>query len=47
MSKSKKVQKHRKVTISMEPDGFSIHTPQLSMRMTKPAWNECERRLYD
>ena len=47
MSKSKKVQKHRKVTISMEPDGFSIHTFELSMRMTKPAWKECKRRLYD
>ena len=47
MSKSKKVQKHRKVTISMEPDGFSIHTFELSMRMTKPVWKECKRRLYD
>ena len=47
MSKSVKVQKHRKVAITIEPDGFSIHTFALSMQMTKSAWMKCKQRLYD
>ena len=46
MSQSKKVQKHRKAEITLEPDGFSIHTFELSMKLSKSEWKECKQKLY-
>lgn len=39
MAKSKKVRKHRQAEITLEPDGFSIHTFELSMKLSKSEWN--------
>lgn len=46
MAKSKKVRKHRQAEITLEPDGFSIHTFELSMKLSKSEWKKCKQRLY-
>ena len=46
MAKSKKVRKHRRAEITLEPDGFSIHTFELSMKLSKSEWKKCKQRLY-
>lgn len=46
MAKSKKVRKHRQVEITLEPDGFSIHTFELSMQFSKSEWKKCKQKLY-
>lgn len=47
MTKTKKVRKYRKVNIMLEPDGFSIHTFELSMSLTKSEWKQCKHTLYE
>ncbi len=47
MSKTKKKRKNKTANITLEPDGFSIHTFQISMRMTQSEWLSCKRKLYD
>lgn len=46
MAKSKKVRKHRQAEITLEPDGFSIHTFELSMKLSKSEWKKCKQRLF-
>ena len=46
MAKSKKVRKHRQAEITLEPDGFSIHTVELSMKLKKSEWKQCKQQLY-
>lgn len=43
---SKKVKKHKKAEICLEPDGFSIHTFELSMQLSKSEWHNCKEQLY-
>lgn len=43
---SKKVKKHKKAEICLEPDGFSIHTFELSMQLSKSEWRNCKEQLY-
>lgn len=43
---SKKVKKHKKAEICLEPDGFSIHTFELSMQLSKSDWHKCKERLF-
>lgn len=46
MSKTPKVKKNKKVEITLEPDGFSIHTFELSMQLSEVEWKKCKQRLY-
>lgn len=46
MRKSKKTKKRRIGTFTLEPDGFSIHTVELSMKLTKAEWRRCKNALY-
>ena len=46
MAKSKKVRKHRQAEITLEPDGFSIHTFELSMKLSKSEWKKYKQRLF-
>lgn len=43
---SKKVFKHKTAKIYLEPDGFSIHTFELSTELSPSEWNKCKDRLY-
>lgn len=43
---SRKICKRKKITLTLEPDGFSIHTFELSMQLTKDHWNRCKDSLY-
>ena len=43
---SKKVKKRKTAQIILEPDGFSIHTFELSMKLSKSEWKKCKQRLY-
>lgn len=43
---SKKVKKHKKAEIRLEPDGFSIHTFELSMHLSKSEWHNCKEQLF-
>lgn len=43
---SKKTLKHKKAHIHLEPDGFSIHTFELSMQLSKSEWHNCKEQLY-
>lgn len=43
---SKKTLKHKKAEIRMEPDGFSIHTFELSMQLSKSDWRKCKELLF-
>lgn len=43
---SKKTLKHKKAEIRLEPDGFSIHTFELSMQLSKSDWHNCKEQLY-
>lgn len=43
---SKKVKKHKKAEIRLEPDGFSIHTFELSMQLSKSEWHNCKEQLF-
>lgn len=43
---SKKVKKHKKAEIRLEPDGFSIHTFELSMQLSKSDWHKCKEQLF-
>ena len=47
MAKSKKVRKHKQVEIALEPDGFSIHTFELSMKLSKSEWKQIRHILYE
>lgn len=47
MAKSKKVRKRKQAEITLEPDSFSIHTFELSMKLSKSEWKRCKQRLYD
>lgn len=44
---SKKVKCHKNVEIVLEPDGFSIHTIELSLKLSHSEWNQCKQSLYD
>ncbi len=46
MAKSKKIRKRRQAEITLEPDGFSIHTFELSMKLSKSEWKKCKQRLF-
>ena len=37
----------RKARFELEADGFSIHTFEISRRLTKSEWNYCKGKLYD
>lgn len=43
---SKKTLKRKKAQIHLEPDGFSIHTFELSTELNQSEWNKCKDRLY-
>lgn len=43
---SKKVKKHKRAEIRLEPDGFSIHTFELSMQLSKSEWHNCKEQLF-
>lgn len=43
---SKKILTHKKAQIRLEPDGFSIHTFELSMQFGKAEWDNCKEQLY-
>lgn len=43
---SKKTLKRKKAQIHLEPDGFSIHTFELSIKINKSEWNNCKDWLY-
>ena len=43
---SKKTLKRKKVQIHLEPDGFSIHTFELSIEVSKSEWHNCKDWLY-
>lgn len=43
---SKKVTRNRKATFALEPDGFSIHTIELSYQCTRMQWLEIKQWLY-
>lgn len=43
---SKKVKKHKRAEIRLEPDGFSIHTFELSMQLSKSAWHKCKEQFF-
>lgn len=47
MAKSKKIRKHKQAKIILEPDGFSIHTFELSMKLSKSEWKRIKHALYD
>lgn len=44
---SKQVIQHKKAQFTLEPDGFSIHTFELSRRMTKHEWKAAKAKLYE
>lgn len=46
MAKSKKVRKRKQAEITLEPDGFSIHTFELSMKLNKSEWKQMKHDLY-
>lgn len=37
----------RKARFMLEADGFSIHTFEISRKLTKSEWNHCKGKLYD
>lgn len=37
----------RKARFELESDGFSIHTFEISRKLTKSEWNYCKGKLYD
>ena len=43
---SKKVKKHKKAELRLDPDGFSIHTFELSMQLSKSDWHKCKEQLF-
>ncbi len=44
---SKKVRKRKNSCIKLSPDGFSIHTFEISQKLTEFEWNHCKSELYD
>lgn len=44
---SKKVKRRKNVDICLEPDGFSIHTIELSLKLSRSEWNRCKQSIYD
>ncbi len=44
---SKKVKRRKKVDICLEPDGFSVHTIELSIQLSQSEWHRCKKSLYD
>lgn len=44
---SKQVIQHKKAQFKLEPDGFSIHTFELSRRMTRHEWHAIKDKLYE
>nr|WP_302665411.1 hypothetical protein [uncultured Agathobaculum sp.] len=44
---SKKVKRRKNVEICWEPDGFSIHTIELSIKLSQSVWNQCKKHLYE
>ena len=43
---SKKVCKSKKTTIKLEPDGYSVHTVEVSLRVSKSEFNHIKDSLY-
>ena len=43
----KKVRKYKNVEIMLEPDGFSIHTIELSCKVSQTEWKQIKSELYD
>ena len=43
----KKVRKYKNVEIVLEPDGFSIHTIELSRKVSQTEWKQIKSDLYD
>ena len=37
----------RKACFELEADGFSIHTFEISRKLTKSEWHHCKKKLYD
>ena len=37
----------KKARFELEADGFSIHTFEISRKLTKSEWNYCKGKLYD
>ena len=44
---SKKVKRRKNVEICLEPDGFSVHTIELSIQLSQSEWHRCKKSLYD
>lgn len=44
---SKKVKRRKNVEICLEPDGFSVHTIELSIQLRQSEWHRCKQSLYN
>lgn len=44
---SKKIRKHKKAEITLEPDGFSIHTIEVSRKVSQADWQHLKNSLYE
>lgn len=44
---SKKVKRRNHVEIRLEPDGFSVHTIELSLQLSQSEWIRCKQSLYN
>ena len=42
----KKTRKTKKAELQLEPDGYSIHTLELSQQVSKQKWNWMKEKLY-
>lgn len=42
----KKVRKYKNVEITLEPDGFSVHTIELSRKVAQTEWKQIKSSLY-
>ncbi len=42
----KKKLQHKRTEICLEPDGFSIHTFEVSMQLSKSEWHNCKEKLF-
>lgn len=43
---SKPVVSRKQTTLNLEPDGFSVHTFELSQKLTKSEWKSIKNKLY-
>jgi len=47
LTMTKPVVRHKKTTLALEPDGFSIHTFEISRKLTEHEWTSVKSALYD